>query len=124
MLRRKPASLRSRTLTPSTWTLPDCGSKTRCRSASAVVLPAPVSPTNDGFAGQRREVEIDDGRPLAVIRKGDVAEFHQPMDAARIGSIGPVVHHRFGVEHGEELHEPRRVHEQAVDETYDLLELS
>ena len=31
---------------PSIFTTPDCGSNTRCSSASAVDLPAPVAPTS------------------------------------------------------------------------------
>ena len=46
MFRRSAESCRPRISMPSILIEPDCGSNTRCRSASAVDLPAPVGPTS------------------------------------------------------------------------------
>ena len=43
---------------------PDCGSKTRCRSASVVDLPVPVAPTRATRSPARRESQIADGGRL------------------------------------------------------------
>ena len=110
---------------PSISMAPVCGSKARCSSASAVDLPAPVAADErDGLAGQRREVQVGDRRPLAVIGKRDVLEFDEAAHAARIDRVGPLAHRRFGVEHVEESAQPRRVHEHPVDEAHEFFELA
>ena len=99
---------------PSILTTPDCGSNTRCSSASAVDLPAPVgADQRDGLARQRGEVQIGDRRPLAVIGERHVVELDQPAQPARIDRVRPVAHRRLGVEHLEEFLQPRRVHHHA-----------
>ena len=108
---------------PSILTEPDCGSNTRCSSASAVDLPAPVGPTSAiDLARQRGEVQIGDGRPLAVVGERHVGEFDQAAHAAGIDGVRAVAHRRHGVDHVEEFPQPRRVHEQAVGEAHGLFE--
>ena len=83
---------------------PDCGSKARCSSASAVDLPLPVgADQRDAVAGQRGEGQIRDRGALAVIGKRHVVEFDQPAQPAGIDRIRAVAHRRHGVEHVEEL---------------------
>ena len=95
---------------PSILTAPDCGSNTRCSSASAVDLPAPVgADQRDGLARQRREVQIGDRRTLAVVGERHVLELDQAAHAAGIDRIGAVAHRRHGVEHLEEFLQPRRI---------------
>ena len=78
----------------------------------------------DGLARQRGEGEIGDRGPLAVIGERDVLELDQAAHAAGIDRVGAVAHRRHGVEHVEELLQPRRVHHHAIGEMHDLFELA
>ena len=77
---------------------------------------------SDAVAGQRGEAQIRDGCALAVIGERHVAKFDQPAHATGVDRVDPVAHRRHGVEHGEELDQLRRIHEQAVGEADHLLE--
>ena len=78
----------------------------------------------DGLARQRGEGQIGDRGALAVIGEGDVLELDQSAHAAGIDRIGAVAHRRHGVEHVEELLQPRRFHHHVVGEVDHLLELA
>ena len=76
----------------------------------------------NGFARQRREREIGDRRPLAVVGERHVGEFDQPAHAAGIDRVGAVAHRRHGIEHLEEFAQARRIHQHAVGEADHLFE--
>jgi hypothetical protein len=75
------------------------------------------------WPGKRREGEILDRRPLAVIGEGDVAELDEAGKAPGIDRAGPVAHGGHRVQHVEELLQARRFHEHVVDEAHHLFEL-
>ena len=123
MLRRSAASLSPRMSMPSILTEPDCGSNTRCSSASAVDLPAPVGPTSATISpGSAVKLRSATAGALAVVGERHVGEFDQAAHAAGIDGVGPVAHRRHGVGDLEEFLQPRRVHEQAVGEAHRLFE--
>ena len=108
---------------PSIFTAPDCGSKARWSSASAVDLPAPVAPTSAMVSpGKAVKVRSATAGALAVVGERDVLEFDEAAHPAGIDRVGAVAHRRLGVEHLEELGKPRRVHHHAVGEMHGLLE--
>ena len=76
-----------------------------------------------GLARQRREGEVGDRGALAVVGERDAGELDQAAQPAGIDGVAPVAHRRLGVEHVEELAQPRRVHEHPVDEAHETLEL-
>jgi hypothetical protein len=101
---------------PSISDRPPCGSNVRCRSASAVDLPAPVGPTS-AIVSPGAAVNVSRRPPAAlVVGESDVAELDPARAPAGIDRAGPVVHRRHGVENVEELLQARRIHEHAVDE--------
>ena len=51
-------------------------------------------------------------------------ELDQAAQAAGIDRVRAVADRRLGVEHGEELGQPRRFHEHAVDEAHEAIELA
>ena len=74
---------------PSILTVPDCGSKTRCSSASAVDLPAPVAPTSATVSpGSAVKLMSRDRRPLAVVGEATRPRTRPALQPAGIDASG------------------------------------
>jgi hypothetical protein len=88
-----------------------------------VLLPAPVWPTRATvWPGLDREAEVVHGGPSAAVGERHMIELDLPADAAELHGVRLLQHGRRRVQHLEELGEPRRLEEQAVDEAHRLVE--